>query len=273
MIVDWLSFTLPIEPTTNDLEASNRSLAALRDYVAPFAEWCYQQDTKATTARRPYCNAIRWGDATLYSGIGIDHCLTEVSGKGCESLRAEGLLEGLLKTVESAVTRIDIAYDILGITPDEIVAEGYSDRFRTHSRISSDTGVTHYVGSVKSERYCRVYRYAPPHPRSNLTRIEVVHRKRYAKILLAAINDTGLNEAGLAALSSYGFKHEAIPKSAGDILATVAIIKGNQKTLRWIIAQVAPAFKRLVKDGTITNPDKFLHDYFLASSQEYPPSL
>lgn len=263
MIIDWLSFTLPIKPTNNDLEASNRAYKALSEYVEPFADWCYAQDVKAVSARRPYCNAIRWGDCVCYSGVNIDHVLVEISGKGCENLRDAKLLNGLLKTVEPSVTRIDIAYDIKKVTPDEIVAKGYSERFRTHSRIASDTGVTHYVGSVKSERYARVYRYSEPHPRHELCRIEIVHRKRYARILAAAINDRGLMETGIAALSSYGFKHKAVPTDPEKALQTVAIIKGDQKTLRWLIAQCAPAFKRLVIDGTITEPNEFFDRYFL----------
>lgn len=263
MIIDWLSFTLPITPTGNDLNAQNSAYAALDEYVAPFRSWCYEQDVKAASPRRPYCNAIRWGDATMYSGVNIDHALIEISGKGCGALRQAGILNGLLKTIEHTVTRIDIAYDIEGVTPDEIIEAGYSDRFRTHSRIASDTGITHYVGSVKSERYARVYRYSEPHPRSSLCRIEAVHRKRYARILAAAINDRGLAESGVACLSSYGFKHTAIPTNAEQMLETIAIVKGDQKTLRWLIAQCAPAFRRLVKAGTITEPNEFLRRHFL----------
>lgn len=263
MIVDWISFTLPITPTSDDLTANNRAYLAMSEYVEPFANWCYAQDVKMTGTRRPYCNCIRWGDCAVFSGVNIDHILIEVSGRGCEALRNAQLLDSLLATVKATVTRIDIAIDINDLKPDEIIANGYSDRFRTHSRIESDTGITHYVGSVKSERYARVYRYNKPHPRSELCRVEIVHRKRYAKILATAIAEQGLMKAGLAALSSYGFQHPSVPTNSESVLETVAIVKGDQKTLRWLIAQCAPAFKRLVRDGTITEPNDFFKRYFV----------
>lgn len=271
MIVDWLSFTATVEPTEYEQALLERATTSLLTAAPEFTQLMLSLERKQAPPRRPYAVAWAYDDIRLFTGVNINHALVEVSGKGCETLREYGVLETLIDQVKSRATRVDIAYDILGVSPDEIVSAGYSGRFRTHSRIESDTGVTHYIGSPKSERYARVYKYAEPHPRANLCRIEVVHKKRYAKIMAVAIAEHGLTQAGLSALASYEFNHDAIPRSENDVLATVAIVKGSQQTLRWLLVQVAPAFKRLVKDGTIQDPETFIRKYFLPGNL-YPPS-
>jgi len=208
------------------------------------------------------------GEIVLYAGCTLDHALVEISGKGCEKLRGTKEMLEIVDDIQDECTRLDIAIDILGVTPDEILKSGHSAAFRTHSRIVSDTGTTIYVGSQKSERYARVYRYNPPHPRANLCRIELVHRKRYAKIAAQSIVKHGVEVTGLMALAAYGFDHDAVPKNTGQSLATVAIVKKNQRTLRWLIVQASPAFKRLVKEGTIENASAFLAEYFLEETPD-----
>lgn len=271
MIVDWLSFTAKVEPTEYEQVLLDRAIASLQGVAPEFAELMLSLERKPAPSRRPYSVVWSYDDIRLFTGVNINHTLIEVSGAGCQILRDTGILDTLITQVQARATRVDVAFDILGVSPDEIVNSGYSGRFRTHSRIESDTGVTHYVGSPKSERYARVYRYASPHPRSNLCRIEIVHKKRYAKIIANAIAEHGLSDAGLSALSSYEFQHDAVPRSESDVLATVAIVKGSQQTLRWLLVQVAPAFKRLVKDGTISDPETFIKQHFLPTNL-YPPS-
>lgn len=263
MILDWLSLTLPVEKTEHEPRARDEMLQAIYDSDEDFAFWLFQQPKSYATPRRPYCVARQWGHVTAFAGINIDHCLLEISGQGCSELRRKDLMDKVINLKNAKFTRIDVAIDIEGVTPDEIVKMGYSERFRTHSRIESQTGVTHYVGSPKSERYARVYRYNKPHPRANLCRVELVHRKRYARILQQAIIEQGLIQAGVSALTSYDFKHERVPTDKSQALDTIAIIKGDQKTVYWLIAQVAPAFRRLVVDGTIANPEEFFREHFL----------
>lgn len=263
MILDWLSLTLPVEKTTHEQQARDNMLTAIYNSDEEFAFWLFQQEKRYASPRRPYCIARQWGHIIAFAGINIDHCLLELSGQACEKLRSVNLLDNVLSIKKARFTRIDVAIDIPDITPDEIIKEGYSDRFRTHSRMSSDTGITHYVGSPKSERYARVYRYNEPHPRSSLCRIEMVHRKRYARIIHEEIMTNGLMTAGIKALSSYEFSHNAVPTDETQALDTVAIIKGDQKTVYWLIAQVAPAFRRLVLDGTIAEPEAFFREHFI----------
>lgn len=263
MIVDWLSFTIPINETDDERVLQQKTMAGLFKLAPKLWGWL-DGPIEYTGSRRPYTLGWRDNDVQFYSGTSMDNSLCELSGKVCATLRTAGLFDSVMTCAVDRTTRVDIAIDIPNADPDEIIKMGYSERFRTHSRIGSDTGVTHYVGSPKSERYARVYRYAEPHPRAGLCRIELVHRKRYAKIAAKAIVTDGAINAGLSALKAYQFQHSLVPTTGDMALPTVAIIKGDQKTLRWLIAQVSPAFRRLVANGTIENPEAFFRQYFLS---------
>lgn len=272
MIIDWMSFTLPVTLATNEQVARDNMNNAIAAACPAFAGWLYSQHAEQAASRRPYTFSYRYGKAQVFGGIGQTHCLIEASGQACEALRVDGMLDQLLRAEMARFTRIDVAIDIASVEPDDIIEAGYSSKFKAHTRIASSKGVTHYIGSPKSERYARVYRYAEPHPRAGLCRIEMVHRKRYARIIVERIINDGLTNAGLAALKSYQFAHDSIPTTGENVLQTVAIVKGDANTLRWIIAQCAPAFRRLVANGTIDSPTEFVDKYFLAKS-ETPPCL
>lgn len=270
MIVDWLSVTFELGEgeTLYQLTELTR-LALYRSFGQQLGDAIWL-DTVPTSPRNPYVAAWKQPDRNIVTFANtVGQGLVEVSGQGCATLRQMSLLEAMLHLAETVCTRVDIAIDILGLTPDEIVSKGYSARFRSHTRIASDKGITHYIGSVKSERYARVYRYAPPNPRAHLCRIELVHRKGYAKLAVKAINRDGIVKTALSALASYKFQHEGVPTSEQP-LATVAILKSSQKTVTWLIAQCAPAFKRLVSEGVIEDPGAFLQKHFLSGN---PPSL
>lgn len=269
MIVDWLSFTLLTEPDTSGkfelleliqalprlIREQNPALKTAVDELGPTLE--------PATARAPY--SIAWnskrGLSIMYNPS-LPHMLIEFSGRGCKILREMGITESVIEHAAGRMTRIDIAQDIPDVTPSEIVEVGYSSRFRTHSEIISDTGHTYYVGSVKSERYARVYRYAPPHERAHLCRVETVYRKQYAKILARNISSEGLEMAAKKAMGSFEFGHPAV--GADGKLETVQIEKASTNTVRWLQTQVAPAFKRLVDEGIIQDPETFVRDWFLA---------
>lgn len=262
MLIDWVSITLELGEAQETYRLHEITELALERTFGTSLRDAIFRDAIPTSPRQPYLMAWRQPDNHIVTFANtVGQGLIEVTGQGCQVLRDKSLMGELLEYAKSACTRLDIAIDLPHVTPDEIVAEGYSAKFKAHTRIASKKGTTHYVGSVKSERYCRVYRYNDPHPRSKLTRIELVHRKAYAKIAVQAILTNGLSNATQSALASYKFKHPAACVNA-DALATVAVVKSSQKTITWLIAQCAPAFKRLVADGTIPNPHEFLQMYF-----------
>lgn len=272
MIIDWLSFTVETEPAiTDDDDEIVRAIYRLKDEIReqnPVLNNVIERmrDTEPTSERLPYNLAWRSPDGmTIYMHPALPHALIEFSGQGCQWLRDNELLHGVLAWSEDRITRIDVAQDLPQVTVDEIVSKGFSGRFRTVSQMKSDTGNTFYIGSQKSERYCRVYRYAPPHPRSEILRIEICHRKQYAKILAGQILSEGLDMAGKQALKTFEFQHPQVKRIVDGVekLPSVPVNKDAARTERWLIAQAAPAFKKLVSDGVIVDPVAWLQEHFL----------
>jgi len=145
--------------------------------------------------RAPYTDtwSIESDSISLYASPNLTHCCVEITGQGCERIIAMGEMEGILKGCAARLTRIDIATDIETSTqPSEFVSIVSHERMRANGTQNSETGQTCYVGSKKSDRYARVYRYYKPHPRSHLLRIEHVFRRKYAKTVVQAILDTSL---------------------------------------------------------------------------------
>lgn len=275
MIVDWLSFTVEVEPVwgSTDPEDIERAIYQLPDAIREenpvMARITQMVDMPPCAGRRPYNRGWRAEEGiTVYYHPVLTHALIEFSGRGCQWLRERGLMAGVLAYAEDRMTRLDVAQDLTGVTPDEIIEAGYSGRFRAHSRMTSAHGTTHYIGSRTSERYARVYCWNDPHPRAGITRIEAVHRKEYAKIASRAIIDHGIEGAGTRAIAAYEFNHPAV-RAEGAKLSTVKVEKESSKTLRWLITACAPAFQRLVDEGVIEDPEEFLRTWFLTDAQGY----
>jgi len=171
-----------------------------------------------------------------------------------------------LERCAQRITRIDIAVDIETSThPSEFVEIVSHDRMRASGRQSSETGETCYVGSKKSDRYARVYRYYEPHPRAHLLRIEHVFRRKYAKSVAQAILGTSLTAAAAAAGKAFGWAHNDWDVDAQEV-ADISITSPERNaggTVTWLVRSVAPAIRRLIADGTIRDPEVFFKTYFL----------
>lgn len=114
--------------------------------------------------------------------------LIELPGAACDMTHQAGELLPFLARNTEGVTRIDLAADLEhDITPFDFVAAGRSARQRSLSRVDSDKGQTVYIGSPKSDRRLRVYRYAPPHPRARFIRVECMLRDELARLSLIHI--------------------------------------------------------------------------------------
>jgi len=220
-----------------------------------------------TRKRAPYTDtwSIESDSISLYASPNLTHCCVEITGQGCERIIGMGAMESILKGCAARLTRIDIATDIETSTqPSEFVSIVSHERMRANGMQNSETGQTCYVGSKKSDRYARVYRYYPPHPRANLLRIEHVFRRKYAKTVVQAILDTSLESVAAAAGKAFGWTHsdwdiEALQQA--DI-SIVSPERGQKSTVTWLVRSVAPAIRRLIADGTIRDPDLFFATYF-----------
>jgi len=218
--------------------------------------------------RAPYTDSWKLGGhgISLFASPSLSHCCIEISGEGCELLISTGNMEAVLEKCAARVTRIDIACDIETTTiPSAFVAVTSHERMRTSGHYVSETGETCYVGSQKSDRFCRVYRYNPPHPRCHLLRIEYVFRRDYAKVVAKRCVEEGTDAVSRAAQLSFGFTHPMV-QGDGDKHADISIVSDSHKgnnTVFWLVDTVAPCFKRLVKEGVIKDPEQFIMRYFI----------
>lgn len=274
--IDWLSFTMsPMYSGDDALDSSvdgyamSLSRAILYTFGedtanAVFAgEWSKQEKSRA-----PYTDAWKLGDngISLYAHPELNHCTVEISGSGCERLIQTGLMQSVLLGCKARCTRLDLAIDIeTFVTPREFVEQRSAKRSSSSGYQKSNTGETCYVGSQKSERYARVYRYAEPHPRAHLLRAEHVFRRDYAKVVSNAIYANGIEKIAPIVAKHFGWSHPVFDmEKTDDIDLTIPNAERNGgKTLFWMLHSVVPAFRRLVADGTISDPEKFINRYFL----------
>jgi len=228
-------------------------------------EWEKQEKSRA-----PYTDAWKTRDntITLYAGISLNHCCVEISGQGCEKLIQADLLEKVLSATASRITRIDIAVDIqTQVSPSEFVAALSHKRMRSSGSQHSQSGDTEYVGSRTSDRFARVYRYNKPHPRSHLLRVEHVFHKEYAKKVADEILKMGIGAVANSAGKAFGWEHvvwEPDDNSGSDI-SIVQAERNAGKTVFWLVNSVAPAFRRLCENGTISDPEAFINRFFLSN--------
>lgn len=270
--VDWLSLTMPLVSSWQGSEETSES-AVMLEAVEQFLDHEEIQEIFAGMneprgGRTPYSHSWHFPETlvTLYANPKLDHILVEFSGQACERMRQVGLMDTLLEVAAKRATRIDVAVDIeTGLKPVDFVAAGYSDRFKTTGLYNSQSGQTVYIGSQKSERFCRVYRYAPPHPRAKLLRVEYVMRREHAKVAAAAITARGIENVAQGLSEAYGWQADVILLEGVEAAEIVVERpeKARKNAVRWLITQVAPAFQRLVREGNITDPETFLREHFL----------
>jgi len=273
--IDWLTFTMSMiyadetdDAYANAIEYGFEDMFGKQLLADAFGgKW-----EKNERSRAPYTDSWRLSNAdiTLFASPNLTHCCVEISGKGCENLISKNVLDKVLGCCKERVTRIDIANDIeTSIRPGEFVSQVSHERMRTSGHVVSDTGETCYVGSQKSERYARVYRYNEPHPRSHLLRIEHVFRKEYAKKVASQVLDTSLESVASAAGNAFGWSHPIWDTTAceGADISIVREQHGSGNTIYWLINSCASAFKRLCADGAISNPQEFIDRYFLNENE------
>jgi len=274
--IDWLTFTLEMlypsgltgEENPASVYAETVRLAFLRAFGDDLTAAAFGKPvTQLERSRAPYQDAWQLGDGiTVYASPVLVHMCVEISGQGCEELIAAGLIDNVLARVHERVTRIDIACDIeTKTTPPEFIDGITGKRMQASGHQKSSRGETCYVGSQKSDRYARVYRYAKPHPRAHLLRVEHVFRKDYAKKVAWQCVGNNLSYVAAACGKAFQWGHPDWNTGAAAP-ADISVVRSEKNmggTIAWLVSSAAPAFKRMVADGTIKDPEKFLRDYFL----------
>lgn len=278
--IDWLSAVLPITPRGEGSEQGHYSeeIARIlrREIGEGLANDLFSGLQPLDYGRAPYQHG--WQDKqsgiTIWGGGALPHFCVEFSGKGVAHLREVGAEFSVLTSLADRFTRVDVAIDVeTDLKPIALVSLREGGRQLTSSDMKSPSGETCYVGSMHSERYCRVYRYAEPHPRSHLLRVEAVFRRAYARACCAEIIGKGLESVAAGAMDFYGWSNffEGCFTEEPTKLSVYRPERNGGKTLRWLIVQAAVSFRKLVKDGVIPDPHQFLEAYFLTDPDTNEP--
>lgn len=276
-LVDWLAFTVPIrhELSINSYDVATGAHRALAEYMGDLWQSIVvlsgTDEWERRNGRSPYSVSFFNGHGvTVFVGIRAQNVLVEITGRGCEWLQKVGLQAELIKTCHSRMSRVDIATDIHHeIRPKDFVEAGCSKKFSSRGFVESSTGETVYIGSKKSERYCRVYRYSEPHERSHLMRIEYVFRKGAAKKVAEQLSKCSIKDVCEGAANIYDWEHELMKENQQPMnLKAFRPDRKGGKTLMWMVSQVAPAFRKLVKEGVISDPETFVRENFLTEKGE-----
>lgn len=258
--IDWISFTLVTdhEPAdTSELALIAEKLLNERNpYVAHTI--LAGENFSPSFGRTPYKLCLSNTDSTIriYGQSHTATILVEMSGKACQRLDDFTDAWRFVDSVAERLTRIDTAVDIrTDTTPGGFIRSGYSKRFKHLGIVQSNTGSTAYVGSPKSDRFARVYRYNSPHPRHKWLRVEYVFRRKLATIAAQVYTDAaGWQDLADRLGVTWGWLHPDYDTSVLDaekVPSLSAGTKAENESIAWLYNQVAPAMSRLVNSGAL----------------------
>lgn len=264
-LIDWLSISLPynylfrVDETgkfTIMEETKNPRLKPLTDWLNTFDDWEVGQGRKVFD-RSAFSShggiTIFWRDTLPYS-------LVEITGTGMSKIRKQKLVKNFIELYANWLTRIDVTRDIdTDADPRDFARLRDDKKFKSYDEKVENKGITYYVGSRTSERYACVYRYAEPHPRAGLLRVEHRLKGDYAKRAAAELVKDGLSTYIARLGNTFGWSHPAwsLNPAVGKASAVPRDTRQG-KTERWLLTSVLPAIKNIIKSGG----DEFV-DYFL----------
>lgn len=247
--IDYVSFSVPtrLPFEAGNPENNNNSHMVIDDFlggwwlpIATAHEW------EIYKAKGFYHTRIfdAHSKVSVFFGTINRHVHVEFGGQSLDYIRALGFYEDFLQKVTTRASRVDFAVDFESeVSVQQFIVNRQGQAFKAGGDIFSEDGETSYVGSWKGERFARVYRYHPPHPRSNKLRAEVVLRGDYAKQALAIVQAEGELQATLAAHKPFGWKHELWQPS--EAVTSKIVSKRSDKeaagTLRWLNGDVVSA--------------------------------
>lgn len=255
--IDWLTIVghRPVEPADYTVHSAYLTAAQwLSERSEHFIEsFGYPMDWQIVRPRAPYAFARRSDDntRTLYVHPLASHFTFEVSGAHCAKIADRMPL--ILRDYAEHFSRLDIAVDMeTTVTPLQFDQKCNPARVNTRSRFTSSTGETVYIGSRSSDRFCRVYRYNPDHPRSHLLRAEFQLRAGFAKAAAQSVAD-GVALGGLAADLGrhFGFEHPCWVPSADPVPLVVQSHAQSGRTVHWLTNTVAPLLRRMQREGRL----------------------
>lgn len=265
--VDWLSFVVPLPDLSN--VAWGDLAAAVSESVG---EWAGEhwpaiksgREFELYGGRAPFSMSLgrRDGGVRIYFSAQFRFCLLEITGGGCTLFEEKGDILQFMVEHRDECSRLDVAVDfVTDVQPGDFAALRDVRRFTAHGEVVSTTGSTCYVGSMKSDRYARVYRYNPPHPRADSLRVEHVFRKNSAKLAIDHLVENG-STAWITAIGQiFGWKHalwDVTEFPSAKMSARVVERPEAGKTVFWIYNTVVPCLARLISEERIET-DEFMY--------------
>lgn len=241
--------------------------------LAPELEfvWGASDDWTLGKGRKPYMHM--WTSPVagflIFTSPNANHVLLEIQGRGCDILAESKYGADVLQGLMPRLTRIDVAVDMLtDATPSEFAADSAQGRFKSHSEFISSSGATYYRGSRDSERYCRVYRYNPPHPRAHLLRSEFVMKQEQAKLTAASILENGVHPVAISLGATFGWEHDAWQpdETEAAIIEVWRPERRKGKTEFWLCKTVAPLLVRMANEDGF-DPKAWFDEYVLTHLQ------
>lgn len=255
--IDWLSWTMrPSDQPENISHLYTTARKAVKSLSDEHEDWLFNGEPYDRTSRRSTFNLClsRDDNGVLIGGQSpTGYLLFEATGRACNAINEPATSRRIVSEIAGLLTRLDYACDIETETlPSEFVNARSHRAFRSLSFIRSDTGETAYVGSAKSDRFCRVYRYNPPHPRSHLLRIEFVFRRALARSVAEQYVSQESDAHFAARLGqTWGFSHRDWQpgEQTDERIIVPSVKKHDEDTIAWLYKQVLPAMRRVVATG------------------------
>lgn len=257
--IDYYAMTIPIRSPIGDfghetLLATIKAFISFFDFQPEYYELPGSWGIEAGT--RPYSTRLRHSvtDVCLSVGNANAHIYVEFAGKACNNYDAKGELDDIITRSVLRVSRIDFAVDIITkVDPREFSAQRKNKSFKSSGEKRSPSGRTNYVGGRTSERMARVYRYEPPHPRSQYLRVEAEYKGSAGKAAAKHYLEVGLQRASLDAHSAFGWSHSdwtPEDESSGKI-PYKTYRPENASTVRWLYGDVVTALLKAVEKGLV----------------------
>lgn len=201
---------------------------------------------------RRFFEAHGW---SMFYGAAHSRILIQLPGEACHVARMDTDSDGnsvgldhLLLHPANRMTRIDIAGNWRCAESVDGVAAAFTKKTMSdYPRIPSDTGVTQYINAKTSEISAKVYRYEPPHPRSDWLRIEFTLKGEACQRAQLRIPVVGLEPIYKALLEGWGF-------SRGDMINSISqgvereklAYKARKKagSLKWLYETAIPSIRK-----------------------------
>lgn len=261
--IDYLSFTVMVDVRGEDGAGGRQGavIHALEQRHPWFYSWAGRLTPWEPGGARGHYGEALFQPATYtairYGGT-ANHILVELPGTACQLLRDDDILEVVISEAADRLTRLDVAVDIPGgCSPAEFVGAGYNARFVSHASLVSESGTTEYVGSMKSERFSRVYMYSSPHPRAGVLRVETVLRADFAKQAARVLHEAGFLSLVEQVGNTFAWVSPAWkPAHLTDgKLRASRVDRHEPGRVRWLWQVVLPALARATRDGLIDPAD------------------